>query len=84
MNRGRSGTPGGPPKPVTVKTAGHWFWFDRSMNDLRIQQIRDLVDRRSDGKVLSVFCRTDPREPENMGDNPGWMINLRNLSRIPI
>ena len=43
MNRGRSGTPGGPPKPVTVKTAGHWFWFDRSMNDLRIQQIRDLV-----------------------------------------
>ena len=48
------------------------------MNDLRIQQIRDLVDRQCDGKVLSVFCRTDPREPENMGDNPGWMINLKN------
>ncbi|MBK8295401.1 MAG: hypothetical protein IPK93_11810 [Solirubrobacterales bacterium] len=48
------------------------------MNDFRLQQLRDTVDRQSDGKVLSVFCRTDPREPENSGEHPGWMISLKN------
>lgn len=51
------------------------------MNDFRLQQLRDLVDRQSDGKVLSVFCRTDPRDPENSGENPAWMINLKNRTR---
>jgi len=48
------------------------------MNDLRLQEIRDLVDKQSQGKVLSVFCRTDPRDPENTGENPGWIIEMRN------
>lgn len=43
-----------------------------------MQELRDLIDRESDGPVLSVFCRTDPREPANMSDSPGWLIALRN------
>ncbi len=43
-----------------------------------MQDLRDLIDRESDGPVLSVFCRTDPREPANMSDSPGWQIALRN------
>lgn len=48
------------------------------MNKTRLKELRDLVDRDTGGKVLSVFCRTDPRDPENSGDNPGWSINLKN------
>lgn len=28
--------------------------------------------------MLSVFCRTDPRDPENSSETPGWLISLRN------
>ncbi len=28
--------------------------------------------------MLSVFCRTDPRDPENSSDTPGWAIGLKN------
>lgn len=48
------------------------------MNNSRLQELRDLVDRDSEGTVLSVFCRTDPRDPENRSDHPGWTINLKN------
>ena len=43
-----------------------------------MHELRELIDRESDGPVLSVFCRTDPREPANMSDSPGWLIALRN------
>jgi hypothetical protein len=39
---------------------------------------RDLIDRETDGPVLSVFCRTDPRDPANVSDTPGWLVALRN------
>jgi hypothetical protein len=39
---------------------------------------RDLIDRDTDGPVLSVFCRTDPRDPANVSDTPGWLVALRN------
>lgn len=48
------------------------------MNKRRLQELRELVDREKGGMVLSVFCRTDPRDPENRGDHPGWAINLKN------
>lgn len=28
--------------------------------------------------MLSVFCRTDPRDPENSSETPGWAISLKN------
>ncbi len=39
---------------------------------------RDLIDRKTDGPVLSVFCRTDPRDPANVSETPGWLVALRN------
>ncbi len=48
------------------------------MNSNRMQELRDLIDHKSDGPVLSVFCRTDPREPSNKGESPAWAIALRN------
>lgn len=48
------------------------------MNSHRMQDLRDLINHRSDGPVLSVFCRTDPREPSNKGDSPAWGIALKN------
>jgi len=48
------------------------------MNSNRMQELRDLIDHESDGPVLSVFCRTDPREPSNKGESPAWAIALRN------
>lgn len=39
---------------------------------------RDLIDRETDGPVLSVFCRTDPRDPANVSETPGWLVALRN------
>jgi len=48
------------------------------MNNSRLQELRELVDRDSDGPVLSVFCRTDPRDPENSSETPGWTISLKN------
>ena len=54
------------------------------MPNSRKQELRDLIDRESDGPVLSVFCRTDPREPTNMSDSPGWQIALRNGLRAVV
>lgn len=48
------------------------------MEDTGVQALRDLIDRESDGPVLSVFCRTDPRDPANTSETPGWLIALRN------
>jgi hypothetical protein len=39
---------------------------------------RDLIDRETEGPVLSVFCRTDPRDPANVSETPGWLVALRN------
>lgn len=54
------------------------------MNKSRLQELRALVDRDSEGPVLSVFCRTDPRDPENRSEHPGWAINLKNGIRDAI
>lgn len=48
------------------------------MNSNRMQDLRDLIDHKSEGPVLSVFCRTDPREPSNKGESPAWGIALKN------
>jgi len=47
-------------------------------NQKRIEELRELVDRESEGPVLSVFCRTDPRDPANSSETPGWAIALKN------
>lgn len=44
----------------------------------KIEELRDLIDCKTEGQVLSVFCRTDPREPANRAATPGWMVALRN------
>ena len=48
------------------------------MTKTRLQELRGLVDRDTGGTVLSVFARTDPRDPENSSEHPGWSINLKN------
>lgn len=48
------------------------------MNADRIQELRELISHESDGPVLSVFCRTDPRDPANSSETPGWTIALKN------
>ncbi len=30
------------------------------------------------GSVLSIYLRTDPRDPANTGDTPGWLVAARN------
>lgn len=47
-------------------------------NQKRIEELRELVDRESEGPVLSVFCRTDPRDPANSSETPAWAIALKN------
>lgn len=47
-------------------------------NQNRIEELRELIDRDSEGPVLSVFCRTDPRDPANSSETPGWAIALKN------
>lgn len=54
------------------------------MNSNRMQDLRDLIDHKSEGPVLSVFCRTDPREPSNKGESPAWGIALKNGLRAVI
>lgn len=52
-------------------------------NQRRIEELRELIDRDSEGPVLSVFCRTDPRDPANSSETPAWSIALKNgLSHI--
>lgn len=48
------------------------------MSSQMLDVFRDLIDRETDGPVLSVFCRTDPRDPANVSETPGWLVALRN------
>ena len=48
---------------------------------LWMDQIRDLALRRPGTPVLSVYVRTDPRDPANTAAVPGWLVELRNSLR---
>ena len=48
------------------------------MSEERMSQLRELIDAETEGPVLSVFCRTDPRDPANTGETLGWQIALKN------
>ena len=39
-----------------------------------MSQLRELIDAETEGPVLSVFCRTDPRDPANTGETLGWQV----------
>ena len=45
---------------------------------LSMDLIRDLAVRRPGTPVLSVYVRTDPRDPANTATPPGWLVELRN------
>ena len=45
---------------------------------LSMDLIRDLAVRRPGTSVLSVYVRTDPRDPANTATPPGWLVELRN------
>ncbi|HNC16363.1 MAG TPA: hypothetical protein PLV77_10710, partial [Solirubrobacterales bacterium] len=47
-------------------------------NQKRVEELRELIDQESEGPVLSVFCRTDPRDPANSSETPAWAIALKN------
>ncbi|MGA7396553.1 MAG: VLRF1 family aeRF1-type release factor [Solirubrobacterales bacterium] len=48
------------------------------MSIQQIDELRDLINRETEGPVLSVFCRTDPRDPSSRSETPGWLVALRN------
>ncbi len=48
------------------------------MSSQMLDVFRDLIDRETEGPILSVFCRTDPRDPANVSETPGWLVALRN------
>jgi hypothetical protein len=48
---------------------------------LSMDQIRDLALARPGTPVLSVYVRTDPRDPANTAAVPGWLVELRNSLR---
>ena len=48
---------------------------------LSVDLIRDLALRRPGTPVLSVYLRTDPRDPANTAAVPGWLVELRNSLR---
>lgn len=48
------------------------------MSIQQIDELRDLINRETEGPVLSVFCRTDPRDPASRSETPGWLVALRN------
>ncbi|HEU5389341.1 MAG TPA: hypothetical protein VFV73_25925, partial [Streptosporangiaceae bacterium] len=48
---------------------------------LSIDLIRDLALARPGTPVLSVYVRTDPRDPVNTAAVPGWQVELRNSLR---
>lgn len=54
------------------------------MNPQRITELRELIDEQADGPVLSAFCRTDPRDPANKGESPGWLLALKNGLRAAV
>ncbi len=43
-----------------------------------IDELRDLIETTTEGPVVSVFCRTDPRDPSSRSETPGWLVALRN------
>jgi hypothetical protein len=45
---------------------------------LSVELIRELAVRRPGVPVLSVYVRTDPRDPANTAAVPGWLVELRN------
>lgn len=45
---------------------------------LSMDLIRDLALKRPGTPVLSVYVRTDPRDPANTATPPGWLVELRN------
>jgi hypothetical protein len=45
---------------------------------LSVEVIRDLAVRRPDAPVLSIYVRSDPRDPANTATPPGWLVELRN------
>lgn len=48
------------------------------MLSLSADLIRDLAVRRPGTPVLSLYARTDPRDPANTATVPGWLVELRN------
>ena len=48
---------------------------------LCMDQIRGLALRRPGTPVLSLYVRTDPRDPANTAAVPGWLVELRNSLR---
>jgi hypothetical protein len=40
--------------------------------------LRTLATAEPSRLVVSVYCRTDPRDPANTSTTPAWLINLRN------
>lgn len=48
------------------------------MSEESLTRLRELIDVETDGPVLSVFSRTDPRDPANSSETPGWRIALKN------
>ena len=48
------------------------------MSEESLTRLRELIDVETDGPVLSVFSRTDPRDPANSSETPGWKIALKN------
>lgn len=52
--------------------------FGSMRNQKRVEELRELIDQESEGPVLSVFCRTDPRDPANSSESPAWAISLKN------
>lgn len=48
---------------------------------LSMDLIRELALRRPGTPVLSVYVRTDPRDPANTAAVPGWLVELRNSLR---
>lgn len=48
---------------------------------LSMDQIRGLALRRPGTPVLSVYVRTDPRDPANTAAVPGWLVEPRNSLR---
>lgn len=42
------------------------------------ESVRDLAVHQPGTPVLSVYVRTDPRDPANTAAPPGWLVELRN------
>ncbi len=70
---------------MDLLTGTRWH-ADSAVNEthamsLSMDQIRDLALRRPGTPVLSVYVRTDPRDPANTAAVPGWLVELRNSLR---